>query len=135
MALLLYDGTCGFCDGTVQWCLARDPAGRLRYAPLGGPTAEAVRARHPEWPADLDSLVLVTGEGDAERIAWHMGAVVGTLRALGGAWGVVGTVLAWVPRPLADLGYRAFARVRHRVAGRLETCRVPGAGERARFLP
>src|SRR5262249_51494709 len=40
--LVLYDGTCGFCAHTVQWILAADPAGRVRFAPLQGSTATAL---------------------------------------------------------------------------------------------
>ena len=42
--------------------------------------------------------------------------------------------LRLVPRPLADLGYRLFARVRYRLFGRRDACRVPAPEERARFL-
>jgi predicted DCC family thiol-disulfide oxidoreductase YuxK len=41
--------------------------------------------------------------------------------------------LRWIPRPLADAGYRLFARYRYRLFGRFDTCRVPHPGERARF--
>jgi predicted DCC family thiol-disulfide oxidoreductase YuxK len=40
-----------------------------------------------------------------------------------------------LPAVLLDLLYRAFARVRYRVFGRMDACRVPSADERARILP
>ena len=45
--------------------------------------------------------------------------------------------LSWfrfIPRFLADLGYRFVARIRFRVWGRRDACRVPTPDERARFL-
>ena len=39
-----------------------------------------------------------------------------------------------LPRPLADLGYRIFAKLRYRVFGRLDECRAPTPAERGRFL-
>lgn len=134
MATVLYDGLCGFCDASVQWLLERDTAGRFRFAPLGGETATAVRARHPEIPAELDSILLVEGEGAEERVSWRSRAVFAICRRLGGRWRVV----AWfgvLPPFLTDLGYRAFARIRYHVWGRRESCRVPRPEERARFLP
>jgi len=43
-------------------------------------------------------------------------------------------VAARLPRALTDTGYRLFARVRYRVFGRLDACRIPGPGERERML-
>lgn len=132
--IVLYDGLCGFCDGVVQWLLARDPQGLLRFAPLQGDTAARVRARHPEWLEDLDSIVVVVGEGSDERIYWHSAAVWSILAQLGGGWGRVAWLGRLVPRGLADLGYRIFARLRLRIAGRRDACRVPTSEQRARFL-
>ncbi len=132
--IVLYDGLCGFCDGVVQWLLMRDARGVLRYAPLQGDTAASVRARHPEWPADLDSIVVVVGEASEERVLWYSAAIWAILTQIGGGWGRVAQLGRLVPRGLADLGYRMFARIRLLVAGRREACRVPTAEQKARFL-
>jgi len=60
-------------------------------------------------------------------------AVLFALAALGGAWPLVG-LLRVVPRPIADLFYDFVARVRYRLFGRFESCAIPSADERARFL-
>lgn len=127
--LVLYDGVCGFCDASVQWLLRHDTEGRFQYAALQGETAAGVRAAHPELPQDLDSIVVV----DGTRTYWRSEAVFRILRELP-RW----RVLAWfavLPRPLTDLGYRLVASVRLKIWGRLDQCRVPTPGERARFLP
>ena len=51
--LVLFDGVCGFCDRAVRWLIARDPAGRLRFAPPQGEADAALRERHPEIPREL----------------------------------------------------------------------------------
>ncbi len=132
--LVLFDGYCGLCDRTVQWLLRHDSEGRLRFAPLQGDTAALVRARHPEIPTELDSLLYVEREDGVEQVLWRSRAVFRIARQLPGAV----RLLSWLcilPRFLTDLGYRLVARMRHRLWGRLEACRVPGPGERARFLP
>jgi predicted DCC family thiol-disulfide oxidoreductase YuxK len=43
-------------------------------------------------------------------------------------------VLGWPPRSLGNLGYRLFARIRNRVFGKLDACRVSTPDDRARFL-
>ncbi len=39
-----------------------------------------------------------------------------------------------VPRPLADMLYRAVARNRYRIFGRFDVCQLPPPGWRERFL-
>ena len=132
--IVLYDGLCGFCDGAVQWLLARDRAGALRFAALQGETAAAVRARHPELPAGTDSILYVIGEGAGERLLWSSSAALEICAALPAPWRAL-RHLRLVPRPLRDLGYALVARLRYHIAGRREACRLPSAAERARFLP
>jgi predicted DCC family thiol-disulfide oxidoreductase YuxK len=131
--LVLFDGVCVVCDAGMTWLIDHDPSGLFHYAPLQGPTAAAVRARHPEWPDHLDSIVFVTqGEG-GESIAFHSEAVFQIASLLPAPWSWLGC-LRVIPRPLRDLAYRAFASVRYRVFGVHEACRVPTPEEAARFL-
>lgn len=133
--LLLFDGVCAVCDATVQWVLDHDPAGAFHFAPLQGETAAAVRARHPEWPSELDSLVLVEQTPSGERLTWHSDAIVGLGRGLGGLYGALAAIARLYPRWFRDPAYRTFARIRYRVFGRLEACRIPEPAQAARFLP
>lgn len=131
--LVLYDGLCGFCDAAVQWLLAHDKARRLQFAPLQGPTAVEITARHP-LPRDLDSIILVTCRGTAdERVLWHSTAIFAICSELPWPWRA-GSWLRLLPRALADFGYRLFARNRYRLWGRKDACRIPTRDERAQFL-
>ncbi len=131
--IVLFDGVCGFCDAAVRWLVRCDPEGRLRFAPLQGATAAELRARHPEIPGGLETLVYVDASGGGERVYLRSAAVFRACAAISGAPPWV-RLAARIPRALADLGYRIFARVRYRVFGRLDACRVPGPSERARML-
>ena len=131
--LLLYDGLCGFCDGTVQFILRRDPQGPLCFAPLQGETARAVLIGHPEL-LGIDSLVFVVGAGADQTVVVRSEAVLRIGRYLGGVWALV-TILRAIPRPLRDGAYALFARRRHRLFGRYGTCPVPAPEVRERFLP
>ena len=131
--LVLFDGVCGFCDRTVAWLIERDPAGRLRFAPLQGETARALRARHPEIPSEAETLVFVERGAEGDRVLLRSRAVLAACAALESPprwlrW------LALVPAPLREAGYRLFARLRYRLFGRLDACRVPSPEERERFL-
>lgn len=133
--VVLYDGTCGFCHASVQWLLAHDPHGTFAYAPLQGDTAARLRARHPELPTDLDSVLLVEDvDRPNERVWWRSHAVFRICSFLGGIWALPG-VLRFLPRGLTDALYMAVARVRHRLAPAPDACSLPSEHERARFLP
>ena len=132
--LVLYDGVCGLCDRTVQWLLRNDPAGELTFAPLQGPTAQAILARHPEVPAGVDSVLFVEMNANAERVLWRSAAIFAMSKYLQTGW----RRLSWlgaIPAAITDLGYRIIAAIRYRIWGELDQCRVPSAEERTRFLP
>jgi predicted DCC family thiol-disulfide oxidoreductase YuxK len=132
--VLLYDGLCGFCDGTVQFILKHDRRGELRFATLQGDYARAIVTRHPEL-ANVDSLVLVEhdpGSG-AERVYVRSTGALRLARYLGGAWHLA-RVAGIMPRFLRDLAYDAFARIRYRVFGRYDSCPIPTPEQRARFI-
>mgnify|MGYP002039438577 CR=1 FL=1 len=131
--LLLFDGECAVCDRTVQFLLDRDPTGKLSFAPLQGSTAQAVKARHPEWPDDLDSLVLVIQRPEGEQLLFYSTAVLRAVGELGGVLGALCRAILLLPRILRDPLYRAFARIRYRVFGKVEACRLPRPGEAERF--
>ena len=131
--LVLYDGDCGFCQGWVRRVLDADRDGRFHFAPLQGPTAAELRRRHPEIRPDLDGIIYVERSDGTERVAWRSEAILRICAELGGWWRAV-SWLRWLPHGLRDLGYRAVARNRHRLAGS-PRCNLPDATVRARFLP
>ena len=135
VAWVLYDGVCGLCDRTVAWLLRHDRRGALRFAPLQGEIAAAVRARHPELPPLDATMVLVEApEGAAERVRVRSDAALAIVARLGGGWRLLAALGRLAPPPLRDLVYRFVARRRKRWFGELAACRVPTAAERARFL-
>jgi len=132
--VLLYDGLCGFCNRAVRFILARDPGGTMRFAPLQGEFARDLLARRPEL-SRVDSLILVdhAGRPGEEHVATHSEAVLRIWNYVGGPWRVV-NLLRLAPRPLRDWGYDRFARFRYRLFGRFDSCPIPAADVRARFI-
>ena len=132
--VLLYDGLCGFCDGTVQFILRHDRNGTLRFATLQGDYAREIFARHPEI-AGVDSLVLVERDPSSggERVFVRSAGALRVAQYLGGAWHLA-RVIAIVPRFIRDFGYDSFAKVRYRVFGQYDSCPSPTPEQRARFI-
>jgi predicted DCC family thiol-disulfide oxidoreductase YuxK len=137
--LVIFDGHCGFCNRAVRWFLRRDRHDRLRFAASESPKVAGLLARHGMGATDLASspntmLVVRDPDGPAERVFVRSDAALALLRELPRPWPGVGVLFGWVPRPVRELGYRLIARWRYCIWGRLESCPIPAAEERTRFL-
>jgi len=127
--ILLFDGVCNLCNGTVQWVIAHDPAAQIRFASLQSEVGRALVAKHG-LPLDaMDTVVLV----DGERHWLKSSAALEVLRRVGGAWKLA-ALLRFVPRPLRDAAYDLVARNRYGWWGKRDECWVPTPELRARFL-
>ncbi|MDZ4772578.1 MAG: DCC1-like thiol-disulfide oxidoreductase family protein [Planctomycetota bacterium] len=126
--ILFYDGECGLCAKSVQWCLDHDVRAKLRFAPLQGPTYAklALEAK----PTDLATVVLY----DEGRLHVRSDAVLRLLHHIGGGFGLLGSIGRVIPRFLRDAAYRFVATRRHSWFGAADRCRLPTPGESARFL-
>lgn len=127
--IILFDGVCNLCNGSVQFILKRDPEGQFRFASLQSPAGQDLLARFGIDRSIVDSVVLLEEDG------WHKesDAALRIAHRLGGVWKVL-TVFRLIPRPLRDAAYRFIARHRYRWFGRTETCWLPTPDLRARFL-
>ena len=117
---MFFDGTCGLCQRIVRLLLRLDRAGRVRYAALQSPVAQAYLRRHGLPTEDFDSLIFVPEWSRRDRPE-HLRRTAGAIAALratagAGARAVAGMLALW-PECVRDAGYRAVARGRHWVFG------------------
>jgi predicted DCC family thiol-disulfide oxidoreductase YuxK len=129
LPIVFFDGECNLCNGFVDYVIRHDPAGRHRFSPLQGETAR-------EYAGELDIEDLSTVVlADEDGLYTQSDAVLRILVRLGGLQAFLGRAGRLCPRGVRDLVYRYVARHRYGWFGRRESCRVPTAEERARFLP
>lgn len=127
--VLLFDGVCNLCNGTVRWLIEHDPEGQFRFASLQSEAAAALLAETGLGESYFDSLVLVDG-GDYFA---KSEAVLEVARRLDAPWSWAGA-LGVVPRPLRDLVYDVVAAARYDLFGMRDQCMVPSPEIRDRFL-
>ncbi len=128
-AILLFDGVCNLCRASVRFVLARDPAGRFRFASLQSERARRLLAPH-RLPAEALSSVVLLENG---RAYTRSTAVLRVARRLRPPWPLLYATVV-VPRPLRDALYDFVARHRLRWFGRRDVCSLPAPGARERFL-
>jgi len=133
--VLLYDGECGFCAGSVQFLLRHESGGSaapVRFAPLQGRFGATVRAQHPEL-AEVDSVVWFdAGAPSGERVLVRSAAALAAMHTMGRGWALLASLGRLVPRALRDPVYNAIARRRLDIAA--PACLLPTPAQRARFL-
>ncbi len=128
--ILFFDGVCGLCDRLVQFVLRRDRAARFRFAALQSAAAAETLARFGQSAAELDTVYVLTGDG---RLLQKARAIFYVLRQLGLPWSLV-AVFGVLPTFVVDWLYDRVAKNRYRIWGKRDSCRLPSADERARFL-
>ena len=127
--IVLFDGVCNLCNGSVQFILQRDPAGKFRFASLQSDLAQRLLTERGLDPKALDSVVVI----DGGRLYRESDAALRIARDMKGAWKAL-TVFRVIPRPLRDWAYRLIARNRYRWFGKSDTCWLPTPELRGRFL-
>ena len=126
---LLFDGVCNLCSGAVQFVLARDRTGAVRFAALQSPAGREI-LRFLDLPTDaLSTMVLI----DSGRAFVRSDAALGLTRTFPWPWSWL-RLFRFVPRPLRNWAYDHIAANRYRWFGQRETCLLPTPENRARFL-
>ena len=123
--VILFDGVCNLCTGSVQFVIERDSRKQFRFASLQSPVAERLLGRRN----DLDSVVLVENNAIHRKST----AALRIARRLDGLWPLLAVFLV-VPRFLRDAVYDWIGRRRYRMFGKRDACWVPNAELAERFL-
>ena len=127
--ILLFDGVCNLCTGTVRFVVGRDARKRFRFASLQSPAAERLLGPAAAAGDRLESMVLVEGE----RIYRRSTAALLMVRRLDGLWPLLAILLA-VPSPIRDAAYDWIGRRRYRLFGKRDNCWIPTGDLADRFL-
>jgi predicted DCC family thiol-disulfide oxidoreductase YuxK len=129
LPVIFFDGVCGLCNAWIDFVVARDKTRVFRFGPLQGETAREWLNLPPEAAFDSVMLVDSTGIYRKSEAVWRI------LARLPGPWRLMAGILRVIPGPIRNWGYDFVARHRYRWFGKKETCRLPSADERERFVP
>ncbi len=128
-AVVLFDGFCNLCSGSVQFIIKRDPASRFRFASLQSDFGQQQVSRFGFDPTKVESIVLIEGD----QVYRQSDAALRIARQLSGLWPVLYAGIM-LPRFLRDAIYNWIARNRYRFFGKKDACWIPTPELKARFL-
>lgn len=128
--VILFDGVCNFCNFWVDFIIPRDARGIFKFAALQSDSGRALLEFYGQPTDEMNTLVLIV---DDERVLTRSSAALTILKTLGGGWSLLYALMIF-PRPIRDAVYDLIARNRYAWFGQKETCRLPTAEERGRFV-
>jgi predicted DCC family thiol-disulfide oxidoreductase YuxK len=127
--IVLFDGTCAFCERSVVFMAKRDPGGYLRFGASQSPAAEALLRDLGVARASARSIILI----EDGRVFLRSTASLRIAARLTFPWSLL-RVLLVIPTPIRDAVYRVVAAIRHRVAGKSNACEIPPPEIRERLI-
>ncbi len=127
--VILYDGVCNLCNGSVNFIIAHDPEAKFKFAPMQDPAGKALLEKYNLQHIDLSTFVLIEdGQVYFRSTAWMR-----IMRQLDGAWPLL-SGFALVPRFIRDGVYDLIGSNRYRLFGKKEVCMIPTPDIKARFI-
>lgn len=126
--IIFFDGICSLCNRFVRLVYKFDKGKSFKFASLQSQTAVKLL---PETDRNADSVVYIDQDMKVYR---KSGAILRIMFQIGGAWTLAALVFSALPVRLRDFIYDVVARNRYRIFGKLETCPLPTAQEKAYFL-
>jgi predicted DCC family thiol-disulfide oxidoreductase YuxK len=130
--IVFYDGYCVLCSKSVDFILSRDHRTTFRFASLQSDFSKNILTAMGYPVADIQNLSnIVYLRNNVLKI--KSDAVLSILWDLGGIY-KISFLVYLLPRVVRDFAYDRIAKLRYRIFGKRDTCRVPTPQEMARFL-
>lgn len=126
--IVLFDGVCNLCNRSVDFIIRNEKSDKLQFASLQSDVGKSIvnKSGLDEIPESV--MLFVDGE-----LLVRSDAALAISTYLKRPY-VYGIIFRYVPKILRDSVYNLIAKNRYRWFGKKETCRVPSADERERFL-
>ena len=127
--IVLFDGLCNLCNGSVNFIIKRDKRAKFKFASLQSNIGSKLCKQHNIDTTIVDSIVLI--KNDAVHI--KSSAVLEILKDLPIRWRVfrIGIIL---PKIIRDWLYDVVAKHRYKIFGKKDECPIPSKDSQDRLL-
>lgn len=127
--VILFDGVCNLCSGTVQFIIKRDTKNIFQFASLQSGFGQSVLQKC-NLPADnFNSFILYQ---NGKIFTKSTGALL-VARQLSGAWKLLFAFII-IPSFIRNSVYHVIAANRYKWFGKKEACWIPSPALKAKFL-
>jgi len=127
--ILLFDGLCNLCNGSVNFILKRDKTGKFKFASLQSEIGVKLCEKYNIDHNIIDSFVLLKND----MIFIKSDAILEVLKDLPIGWWFfrIGIIL---PKIIRDYLYDFVAKYRYWIFGKKDECPIPTNDVQDRFL-
>ncbi len=129
LQIILFDGHCNLCNGSVQFVIKHDSAARFKFASLQSDTGKRLLAQYHLNSESLQSFVFI----DKGKLYTRSTAALQVSRYLDGFWKLF-SVFIIVPPFMRNGVYRLVANNRYRWFGKADACCLPTPDLAQRFV-
>lgn len=126
--VILFDGVCKLCNGTVDFILKHDHKKLFRFAPVQSEAGQRM-FRQFQIPVETDSVILIK----SNKVCIESDAAIEIARMLPFPW-KMGIIFKIIPKNFRDTVYRWIAKNRFKWFGKREVCRIPDLAEKDSFI-
>lgn len=127
--VILFDGVCNLCNGSVLFIIKRDPRAQFRFASLQSEFGQEQLRRFMLPTTEMNSVLLLA-DG---KLYQKSSAAIKIAGRLTGGWPLL-TIFKIFPTPVRDAVYDWIARNRYRWFGKREACMIPTPELKSRFI-
>lgn len=127
--ILLFDGHCYLCNGSVKFILKHEKKAEIFFTPLQSEIGKAILALYQIDSKVTDSLIFI----ENESIYIRSKAALKLTRYLKGAYPLLYGFIIF-PSFISDGVYNLIAKKRYQWFGRSESCMIPDQSYQGRFL-
>ena len=126
--IILFDGVCNFCQGSVKFIIKHDKTQKLKFASLQSEIGQQLKNTY-NIPPETDSIVFIKNDntyiksGAALRIAVYLSFPLNLCFAF-----------IIIPPFIRNFAYDIIAKNRYQWFGKQDACMLPTPEIRSRFL-
>jgi predicted DCC family thiol-disulfide oxidoreductase YuxK len=126
--VVLFDGVCNLCSGSVQFVIRHDKKRLFRFASLQSPFGQAVLKQFGLPTTELNSFILLQGN----RIYTKSTGALRVTKSLNGLYKLL-YVFIIVPPFIRNAVYNYVAKHRYKWLGKKEACWLPSPALKSLF--
>lgn len=127
--IIIFDGICNFCNGSVNFIIQRDPGKKFKFTPMQSDVAKKLIEEHGVPEVGVETFLLIKNGVCFVRTD----AALEIAKDLVQPWPIF-RIFRVFPRSVRDYFYKLFARNRYKLFGKRDVCMMPTPAFKNRFI-
>ena len=132
MNIILFDGVCNLCSGTVRFIIKKDKAAFFRFAAIQSEAGQRIMEQYVNEKEEEKGITSIFYIREKECFR-KSEAVLYILKDLGKGWQLL-FPLIYIPSFVRDSLYLLISRNRYKLFGKKTSCMVPTPDIKNRFI-